>query len=497
MSWVNSSVFYHIYPLGFCGAPMHNDQGETVNRILKIKEWIPHFLQLGVNALYLGPVFEASEHGYDTKDYFKIDRRLGSNEAFKEVCDACHEAGIRIVLDGVFNHVGREFWAFQDVQEKKWDSPYCDWFMNLNFNGRSPMNDDFWYEGWNGHYNLVKLNLRNPQVCDMIMEAIFSWIDQFHIDGLRLDAADVMDKDFFKRLRHECKQKKADFWLMGEVIHGDYKNWVNEQMLDSTTNYECYKGIYSSHNDENYFEIGYSLNRQFGNGGIYKDLCLYNFVDNHDVNRLGSTLRQIEHLNNCYSLLFTMPGIPSIYYGSEVGISGIKVNGSDAGLRPCLTLDDVKANAFSEHIAKLARIKQSQPAMHGLNYEQICVRNKQFVYKRSCDTQTIFAAFNLDQESYVISIPFTEPLTDLLTMQVYQSEHGQVEIEIPPFSSLILCDKPAEFKVSEVINHEPVKAKEQWKLLETLKDMDNEQLYYVYENERHEKRVSLKKLSCS
>ena len=497
MSWVNSSVFYHIYPLGFCGAPMHNDQGETVNHILKIKEWIPHFLQLGVNALYLGPVFEASEHGYDTKDYFKIDRRLGSNEAFKEVCDACHEAGIRIVLDGVFNHVGREFWAFQDVQEKKWDSPYCDWFMNLNFNGRSPMNDDFWYEGWNGHYNLVKLNLRNPQVCDMIMEAIFSWIDQFHIDGLRLDAADVMDKDFFKRLRHECKQKKADFWLMGEVIHGDYKNWVNEQMLDSTTNYECYKGIYSSHNDENYFEIGYSLNRQFGNGGIYKDLCLYNFVDNHDVNRLGSTLRQIEHLNNCYSLLFTMPGIPSIYYGSEVGISGIKVNGSDAGLRPCLTLDDVKANAFSEHIAKLARIKQSQPAMHGLNYEQICVRNKQFVYKRSCDTQTIFAAFNLDQESYVISIPFTEPLTDLLTMQVYQSEHGQVEIEIPPFSSLILCDKPAEFKVSEVINHEPVKAKEQWKLLETLKDMDNEQLYYVYENERHEKRVSLKKLSCS
>ena len=495
MNWVNSSIFYHIYPLGFCGAPMTNDNGETIDRILKVKEWIPHFSELGINALYLGPVFESSEHGYDTKDYFKIDRRLGSNEAFKEVCDACHKAGIRIVLDGVFNHVGREFWAFQDVQKHKWDSPYCDWFMNLNFNGRSPMNDDFWYEGWNGHYNLVKLNLRNPEVGNMILEAIFSWMDQFHIDGLRLDAADVMDKDFFKRLRHECKQKNPDFWLMGEVIHGDYKNWINEQMLDSTTNYECYKGIYSSHNDENYFEIGYSLNRQFGNGGIYKDLCLYNFVDNHDVNRLGSTLRQLEHLNNCYTLLFTMPGIPSIYYGSEVGMSGIKANGSDAGLRPCLSLEDVQSNELSEHIARLARIHKSQPALHELNYEQVCVRNKQLVYKRSAADQIIFTALNLDKEAYDISIPYGGPLTDLLTDTVYEAVNGNVEITMPPYSSLILCDKPADVEGNQPAKHaEKVKEAPKWKLLETIKGMEDQQQYYVYENEKHEKRVSLKKL---
>lgn len=495
MNWVNSSVFYHIYPLGFCGAPMSNDNGETVDRILKVKEWIPHFLKLGINALYLGPVFESSEHGYDTKDYFTIDRRLGSNEAFKEVCDACHEAGIRIVLDGVFNHVGREFWAFQDVQKNKWDSPYCDWFMNLNFNGRSPMDDDFWYEGWNGHYNLVKLNLKNPQVGDMIMEAINSWMDTFHIDGLRLDAADVMDKDFFKRLRQECKQKNPDFWLMGEVIHGDYTNWINDQMLDSTTNYECYKGIYSSHNDENYFEIAYSLNRQFGNGGIYKDLCLYNFTDNHDVNRLGSTLRQLEHLNNCYTLLFTMPGIPSIYYGSEVGISGIKSNGSDAGLRPCLNLDDVAGNDLSEHISRLARIHKSQPALHEMNYEQVCVRNKQLVFKRTAANQTLFTALNLDKEAYDISIPWSGSLTDLLTDTVYEAVNGNVEISMPPYSSLILCDTAMDSDIVKPVKTvQTKKAAPKWKLLDTIKDMDSDQYYYVYENDKHEKRISLKKI---
>ena len=329
----------------------------------------------------------------------------------------------------------------------------------------------------------------------MIIEAIFSWMDQFHIDGLRLDAADVMDKDFFKRLRHECKQKNPDFWLMGEVIHGDYKNWINDQMLDSTTNYECYKGIYSSHNDETYFEIGYSLNRQFGSGGIYKDLCLYNFVDNHDVNRLGSTLRQLEHLNNCYTILFTMPGIPSIYYGSEVGMSGIKANGSDAGLRPCLSLEDVQSNELSEHIARLARIHKSQPALHELNYEQVCVRNKQLVYKRSAADQIIFTALNLDKEAYDISIPYAGPLTDLLTDTVYEAVNGNVEITMPPYSSLILCDKPAAAEGYQPVKHtKKVKAAPKWKLLETIKGMEDQQQYYVYENEKHEKRISLKKL---
>lgn len=290
MKWYENAVMYHIYPLGFCGAPKHNEGGEPVNRLEKVLDWIPHLKELGVDAVYFGPVFESVEHGYDTTDYRVIDRRLGTNEMFAHICDELHKNGIRVILDGVFNHVGRNFWAFKDVQEKGQASEYCDWFAGLNFGGQSPCGDNFWYEGWNGYYNLVKLNLRNWHVCDYLIDAVKLWMDEFHIDGIRFDAADCVDFDFFRRIHNFCKERNPEFWLMGEIIHGDYKRWANPEMLDSVTNYECYKGIYSSHNDKNYFEINYSINRQFGNGGIYQGIALYNFVDNHDVNRLASTL---------------------------------------------------------------------------------------------------------------------------------------------------------------------------------------------------------------
>ncbi len=491
--WIKQAVFYHIYPIGFCGAPTKNNEEPLQHRILKIKELIPHLSECGINAIYLGPVFESSEHGYDTKDYFKIDTRLGDEHSFKEVCDSLHEAGIKVVLDGVFNHVGREFWAFKDVQQKKWDSPYCDWFMNLNFNGHSPMGDDFWYEGWNGHYNLVKLNLRNPDVCDMLIKAVFYWMDTFHINGLRLDAADVMDRDFFKRLRSEVKNKDPEFWLMGEVIHGDYKLWINDQMLDSTTNYECYKGLYSSHNDENYFEIAHSFNRQFSHGGIYEGIYLYNFTDNHDVNRLASTLRDESHLYNVYTLLFTMPGIPSIYYGSEMGIKGIKERWSDEPLRPCIPIEDFKMNELSRHIAKLAEIKKSSPALASMNYEQICIRNKQFVFKRSCEQETLFTAANLEHQEISISFRFDEPLTDLLTMQTFEPENGQINIILEPTSAMILSNRQIEkVKIKKKITKEE-KPQQTYRFIEEIESLDNHQIFYIYEDEQHHRYLSAKK----
>ena len=179
--WVNESVFYHIYPLGFCGAPEYNPGGPPVPRLDKLKEWVGHLNALGVNALYLGPVFQSVKHGYDTTDYFQIDCRLGDNDSFAALCDTLHENGIRVVLDGVFNHVGRGFWAFQDVQEHGQSSPYCGWFHDLNFGGPSPMGDPFWYTAWQGHYELVKLNLRNPDVVRHLLDAVGMWIDRFHI----------------------------------------------------------------------------------------------------------------------------------------------------------------------------------------------------------------------------------------------------------------------------------------------------------------------------
>ena len=169
-NWGYEAVFYQIYPLGFCGAPFEND-GVQEHRILKVLDWVDHIKELGCNAVYFSPVFESDTHGYNTRDYSKIDCRLGTNEDFKKVCDALHEQGIKVVLDGVFNHVGRGFPQFRDVVEKRWDSPYKDWF-NINFDGNSNYNDGLWYEGWEGHYDLVKLNLRNPAVADHILNAV-------------------------------------------------------------------------------------------------------------------------------------------------------------------------------------------------------------------------------------------------------------------------------------------------------------------------------------
>ena len=440
-SWINESIFYQIYPLGFCGVLEQGKVYENSNRLSKIEEWIPHLKEMNINALYLAPIFESTNHGYDTKDYYEVDKRLGSNEDFKKLSSKLHENGIRVILDGVFNHVGREFWAFKDVQENGMQSKYCSWFSNLNFNSRSPMGDNFNYDSWNGCYDLVKLNLWNDEVVNYIFNVISFWMDEFEIDGLRLDAADSMELEFFNKLRQFVDSKKKDFWLMGEVIHGDYTQWANPERLDATTNYECYKGIYSSHNDKNYFEIAYSLNRLFGNGGIYKDLCLYNFVDNHDVNRLMSTLKLPQYVYNSYTLLYTMPGIPSVYYGSEWGIKAVKEKHTDLPLRPELELGKIE-NAdekLFELIKKLGKIRSESEALKYGSYEQVIVKNEQFVFVRTTQNDKVYTLLNLsDKDSYLeFELKFEKGI-DLLDDNNVIIDGGKVNILVPAFSSKII-----------------------------------------------------------
>ena len=447
--WINNSVFYHIYPLGFCGCPEFND-GKTEYRLDKLGEWIPHLKRMGVNALYLGPVFESLKHGYDTSDYYRIDCRLGDNESFKKLCDELHANGIKIILDGVFNHVGRDFWAFKDVQKYGSNSQYCGWFQNLTFNGRSPYDDPFWYEGWSGHYDLVKLNLYNQAVVDHLIGAVSMWMDEFKIDGLRLDAADCIEPNFFRALRRFCKSKDPDFWLMGEIIHGDYNRWANPEMMDSVTNYECYKGIYSSHNDKNYFEIAHSLQRQFANGGIYQNLCLYNFLDNHDVNRIGSTLRNPAHLKNAYTVLFTMPGVPSIYYGSEWAIEGTRTRESDQMLRPCLELDTplAKTHSLVPHISALSALRKSFPALCSGKYENVMIRNEQLVYKRYTGDQTVLVALNITDNEYWLDFPISggSVLTDVLVDgSEYRVENNHANVMIPANGARVLLLHNGDF----------------------------------------------------
>lgn len=451
-NWVNESVFYHVYPLGFCGAPEYNDC-KVEYRLDKLSQWIPHLKALQVNALYIGPLFDSSKHGYDTKDYYKIDTRLGDNNSFKALCKELHDNGIRVILDGVFNHVGREFWAFKDVQEKRESSPYCGWFQNLNFGGGSPLGDPFWYEGWSGHYDLVKLNLKNPEVVSHLLGAVEMWINEFGIDGLRLDAADCIDPDFFRTLRGFCKSRKPDFWLMGEIIHGDYSRWANPEMLDSVTNYECYKGIYSSHNDHNYFEIAHSLQRQFAQGGIYKNICTYNFVDNHDVNRIGDNCRDRAHLKNIYTVLYTMPGVPSIYYGSEWGIHGTRSNQSDKELRPCLDLGSIPDadDELCSYLNRLGTVRRALPALQYGDFENTMIKNEQLVYKRRCEGQTVYVALNIAGGEQWLGFQADGAfckLTDALTGDVFDLQNGWANIPVAQNCARILVPNNGDFALA-------------------------------------------------
>lgn len=399
--WAQSAVFYQIYPMGFCGAPFEND-GVAVNRIQKVKEWIPHLEKLGIGAIYFSPVFESDTHGYDTRDFKKIDCRLGTNQEFKEVCDALHQAGIRVVLDGVFNHVGRGFWAFQDVKEKREASPYKDWF-HINFGGNSGYNDGFWYEGWEGHYELVKLNLRNPAVVDYLLDCVRFWVETFDIDGLRLDVAYSLDRDFMKQLRAFTGSLKEEFVLIGEVLFGDYNQIVNDDMLHSCTNYECYKGLYSSFNSMNLFEIAHSLHRQFGADPwcIYRGKHLMTFADNHDVTRLASILTNKDHIPLAYGLLFGMPGIPCLYYGSEWGDPGEKAPDNDYALRP--HFEAPKPNDLTDFIRKLIQIRHGSVALCNGSYRNVVITNHQLIFERATEKERILVAANAADAPYTAS----------------------------------------------------------------------------------------------
>ena len=401
--WAESSVFYQIFTLGFCGAPFANEEKSVdqtaLHRIRKVNDWIPHMKKLGIDAVYFCPLFESDTHGYNTRDYKKIDVRLGTNEDFRDVCRELHKNGIRVVLDGVFNHVGRGFVQFRDVQRNRENSRYKDWF-HIHFGGNSNYNDGFWYEGWEGNYDLVKLNLRNEEVIAHIFDAVRYWVEYFDIDGLRLDVAYCLDRDFIRRLRSFTDSLKEDFFLVGEILGGDYKVIMGADKLHSATNYECYKGLFSSFNSMNMFEIIHSLIRQFGSDPwtLYHGAHLLSFVDNHDVSRIATTLTDPKHLPLIYALCFGMPGIPCIYYGSEWGAKGDKRNG-DPSLRPCF--EKPEWNSLCDWISRLARAKKGSEALCQGDFRSVLLTNKQCIFERKSEGERVMVAINADREEYV------------------------------------------------------------------------------------------------
>ena len=427
MAWYEKAVFYHIYPLGLAGAPEKNPYGAPVHRLNDLIPWIAHIRNIGCTGLYIGPLFESVGHGYETTDYRKLDGRLGDNADLKRFVRLCHDAGLRVILDGVFNHTGRDFFAFRDLQANRWNSRYLNWYCNVNFNGNNEYNDGFSYDNWGGYNLLVKLNLRNPEVRDYLLDTVRFWVSEFDIDGLRLDAADVLDFDFMRALRSTAETLKPEFWLMGEVIHGDYTRWVNANTLNSVTNYHLHKALFSGHNDRNYFEIAHTVKRQM-DMGLGRDVQLYSFVDNHDVERIHTKLNNKAHFRPVHVLLYTLPGIPSIYYGSEFGIDGRKERWSDASLRPKLDLAALLAgnNACLELVRALGRIYSQESALWYGDYRELQLTTTQYAFARGDLIVTVNnadspAAFDLGAEG---------TYTGALSGRTAASGNGRLRLEL-------------------------------------------------------------------
>uniref|UniRef100_UPI003FEE853A alpha-amylase family glycosyl hydrolase n=1 Tax=Roseburia sp. TaxID=2049040 RepID=UPI003FEE853A len=444
MAWYDEAIFYHIYPLGLCGAEKQNTYEGVSHRLNDCLPWVDHLVSLGCNALYIGPLFESVGHGYETTDYKKLDCRLGTNEDLKNFVTYCHKKNVHVIFDGVFNHTGRDFFAFRDILKKRESSSYLDWYCNVNFGGINEYNDGFSYENWGGYNLLVKLHHRNPAVKDYICDAIRFWVSEFDIDGIRLDAADVLDFDFMKALRQTANEVKADFWLMGEVIHGDYGRWVGGDMLHSVTNYQLHKALFSGHNDHNYFEIAHTVTRLYEMGGNHTDgFKLYNFVDNHDVERIYTKLSNKAHFAPVHILLYTLPGIPSIYYGSEFGIEGKKEQYSDASLRPALSYDDYKdainQNACTRLIAALGRIHQTYPVLSHGDYRQLFLTNRQYAFSRNFGEQSAIITVNNDDNEFTMTLPAGNAscFTGTLSGKTVNASNGNITVTVPANSGEI------------------------------------------------------------
>ncbi len=457
MAWYDEAIFYHIYPLGLTGAPKENSYGEPEHRLNTLLPWIDHIKNIGCNAIYIGPLFESV--GYETTDYKKLDSRLGDNEDLKNFVAECHKKDVKVIFDGVFNHTGRDFFAFKDIKEKREGSQYKDWYCNVNFWGNNEYNDGFSYDNWGGYNLLVKLNQRNPAVKDYICDVIRFWVSEFDVDGIRLDAADVLDFDFMKALRHVANEVKPDFWLMGEVIHGDYSRWVNEGTLHSVTNYQLHKALYSGNNDHNFFEIAHTVKRLYEMGSNNPNgFKLYNFVDNHDVERIYTKLNNKAHFAPVHILLYTLPGIPSLYYGSEFGIEGRKEKFSDDSLRPALNLDDYKNaltdNSFTALIAALGRTRQQSKALSYGDYRELKLMNRQYAFSRSFEGESVVVTVNNDDSDFTMTVPAGNAAEYIgaLSGQKVRVENGNICVNVKANSGEIwlpVTDRTAD-RLSDV-----------------------------------------------
>jgi glycosidase len=386
--WSEHAIFWHVYPLGFVGAPPEAGDPEPVPRLRRLTGWLDHLIELGANGLLLGPVFASGTHGYDTVDHFRVDPRLGTEDDLLALVEEAHGRGIRVVLDGVFNHVGRGFPRLSDVDSQHWFARDA---------GGEPAT-------FEGHHRLVELDHTQPEVADYVTGVMDHWLRR-GVDGWRLDAAYAVPPAFWREVSGRVHSAHPDAWLLGEVIHGDYTQFVTEGGLDSVTQYELWKAIWSSLVDGNFHELAHALKRH---GDLLVTFVPQTFLGNHDVTRIASRVTEPRHLPHAVAVLCTVAGVPSIYAGDEQGFTGVKEEreGGDDAVRPAFPDGPAELSTLGAGVhavyTELVALRRRHPWLVRARTEPVHLDNRQLVYRSG---EGILVALNLDDAPLDVPLP--------------------------------------------------------------------------------------------
>lgn len=389
-AWVRHVIWWHVYPLGFAGADLTGNDRTCTAGLDKLVTWLDYVRQLGVNGLALGPIFESGSHGYDTTDYLRIDPRLGDADAFARLVEAAHERGMRVMLDGVFNHVGRGFVGVRQAEQRS-DGDRSDWFQ------RDP---DGALATFEGHAQLIALNHGNPDVAEFVTSVMRHWLEA-GVDGWRLDAAYAVPPEFWAQVLPQVRHDHPDTYVVGEMLHGDYADYVRRAGIDAVTQYELWKAIWSSLDSGNLFELDWSLRRH---NDLLANFTPYTFIGNHDVTRIASKITDVRHHAHALVLLMLLGGTPAIYYGDEQGMYGVKEDriGGDDAVRPTYPpapteLSSYEAEVFRTH-QELIGLRRRHPWLHRARSESITLRNKAMVLRVSDADNVLTFALNLEDD---------------------------------------------------------------------------------------------------
>ncbi len=393
-AWVAHAAWWHVYPLGFAGADTTGSDRRTTTGLGRIASWLGYAVDLGASGLALGPIFASSSHGYDTVDHFRIDERLGDGADFEQLVTAAHEHGLRVLLDGVFNHVGRDFPAFRRALGHGPGAREANWF-HLGWPegaGAAPE-----YASFEGHPGLVVLNHDEPEVGDYVVNVMTHWLER-GADGWRLDAAYAVPDRFWAEVLPRARARFPDAYLVGEVIHGDYGAIVRRTGLDAVTQYELWKAIWSSLNDGNFFELAWALERH---NSYLETFVPMTFVGNHDVTRLASRLIDTRHIGHALVVLLTTGGTPSVYYGDEQAFRGVKEDraGGDDPVRPAFPARPEELARSGWPIYRLHQdlvgLRRRHPWLHTARTRVLELANEKLVYAASTGDNRLLVALNL------------------------------------------------------------------------------------------------------